>query len=29
MHIAWEDLQTVEALVRVGTIAGAGRERRV
>lgn len=26
MHIAWEDLQTVEALVRVGTIAGAGRE---
>lgn len=26
MHIAWEDLQTIEVLVRVGTIAGAGRE---
>jgi DNA-binding transcriptional LysR family regulator len=26
MHIAWDDLQTVEALVRTGSIVGAARE---
>lgn len=26
MHIAWDDLQTIEALVRTGSVIGAGRE---
>ncbi len=26
MHISWEDLRTIEALVRVGTVLGAARE---
>lgn len=26
MHIAWDDLQTVEALVRTGSVVGAARE---
>ncbi|MBX3129351.1 MAG: LysR family transcriptional regulator [Polyangiaceae bacterium] len=26
MHIAWEDLQTLEALVRRGSVEAAGRE---
>lgn len=26
MHISWDDLQTIEALVRTGTVVGAARE---
>ena len=26
MHITWDDLQTVEALVRAGSVVGAARE---